>query len=676
MKVMLGSKMANSIQTKIEELRKKLNQYSYEYYVLAQPTVPDAEYDRLMLELQSLEHEYPELQSLDSPTRRVGAAPLKEFGEVKHAVPMLSLNNAFTEEDIKDFVSRIQDRLKDESEPEFACELKMDGVAISLIYENGLLTQAATRGDGFTGENVTENIRTIAAIPLKIEIQPIPNLLEVRGEVYMTHAAFNKINQQARESSGKTFANPRNATSGSLRQLDSRITAKRQLSFFAYDIVQLQPEMPTVNTHAVVLLQLKKWHFPVVPHAEVVKGVAGLMQYYQKLQNIREQLPFDIDGVVYKINHHALQDRLGFVSRAPRWAIAHKFPAQEQLTVLEDIEFQVGRTGAITPVARLKPVNVAGVIVSNATLHNMDEIERKDIRIGDAVIVRRAGDVIPEVVSSILEKRPANAKTVSLPTRCPVCSSHIERLEDEAIVRCTAGLYCPAQKKGAIIHFASRKAMNIDGLGEKLVDQLVDTGLIKHVDDLYRLKLEGLASLERMGEKSAENLLHALEASKQTTLPRFLYALGIREVGESTALSLANHFHDLEPIMLASIEQLQEVRDIGPIAAQSINHFFCEKHNLDVIQNLKELGVHWPKQVVSDSLPLQGKTIVLTGTLSIMTREEATEKLIALGAKVAGSVSKNTSFVIAGENAGSKLKKAEELGVAVYDEEELKKLLF
>lgn len=663
------------LQQQLENLRQQLRYHNHRYYVLDDPEIPDAEYDRLFRELQALETANPELITPDSPTQRVGAAPLSEFGEIKHAIPMLSLGNVFSDGELLAFDKRIHDRLKSDVEIEFVAEPKLDGLAISILYENGIFTRAATRGDGETGEDVTQNVRTIEAIPLHLLGQGWPAMLEVRGEIYMPKAGFNALNDRLRNEGAKTFVNPRNAAAGSLRQLDSRITAQRPLTIFCYAVGLVEGgNIP--DTHYAILQQLALWGLRVCPDIHVVQGTQGCLDYFRRIGAKRDKLPYDIDGVVYKVNAIALQQELGFVSRAPRWATAHKFPAQEETTVLEDVEFQVGRTGALTPVARLKPVFVGGVTVSNATLHNMDEIERKDVRIGDYVIVRRAGDVIPEVARVILERRPADARPIVMLSHCPVCGSEVQRLEGEAVSRCTGGLYCPAQVKEAIKHFASRKAMNIDGLGDKLVEQFFEQGLIRHVDDLYRLQAEPIAALERMGEKSADNLINALEKSKATTLERFIFALGIREVGESTAKILARHFGSLEALQTASEETLKLVPDVGPVVATNIARFFSEAHNRDTIQHLRELGVHWANYEAkpAEALPLAGKTYVITGTLS-RSRDDIKADLEALGAKVAGSVSKKTTALIAGENAGSKLDKAQELGVEILDEAGLSVLL-
>lgn len=657
-----------------EKLTKALREHNYRYYVLDAPTIPDSEYDRMFRQLQELEKKYPELRTPDSPTQRVGGVPLKSFSQVKHTTPMLSLDNAFTGEELQAFDKRIHDRLKTKQIIEYSCEPKLDGVAISLLYENGVLVRAATRGDGTTGEDVTQNVKTINSIPLHLR-NDYPKTLEVRGEVVMSKAGFEKLNKAAAKKGEKVFANPRNAAAGSLRQLDSKITAQRPLVFYSWETGQEIKEK-LEDTHSNTLKQLKKYGLPVAPETAVVKGWEGCLRYYQKIAKKREGLPIEIDGVVYKVNQNKLQKDLGFVSRAPRWAIAHKFPAQEELTVVKAVEFQVGRTGALTPVARLEPVNVGGVVVSNATLHNMDEIERKDIRVGDHVIVRRAGDVIPEVVSVVRDRRPKKTQKIVLPKNCPVCKSAIIRVEGEAIARCSGGLYCAAQRKEAIKHFASRKAMDIEGLGDRLVDQLVGEGLVDHVDGLYKLKLDQLADLARMAKKSAQNLLEALEKSKATTLPKFLFALGIREVGETTARNLALHFKTLENIEHADEETLQRVADVGPIIAKHVCAFFKQPHNLQVIKALLKAGIHWPVVVVKKGAqPLAGKSVVLTGALSSMTREEAKEKLQQLGAHISSSVSKNTDLVIAGEAVGSKLNKALKLEIKVIDEKSFLRML-
>ncbi|MFX1803354.1 NAD-dependent DNA ligase LigA [Paraburkholderia sp. A1BS-2L] len=663
-------------------LRAELERANHAYYVLDQPELPDAEYDKLFRELQQIESGHPELVSPDSPTQRVGGAAAAGFEQVVHDVPMLSLNNGFADEDIVAFDKRVSDALgkgEGEGDPvEYACELKFDGLAISLRYVDGMFVQASTRGDGTTGENVTENVRTIRSLPLRLKGRRVPKVFDVRGEVLMFRRDFDRMNERQREAGHKEFANPRNAAAGSLRQLDSKITAQRPLSFFAYGIGVLEGE-PMPATHSELLDWYAEMGLPVNSERAVVKGAQGLLEFFRAVGEKRESLPYDIDGVVYKVNRRDEQDTLGFVSRAPRFALAHKFPAQEALTKVVAIDVQVGRTGAITPVARLEPVFVGGATVTNATLHNEDEVRRKDIRIGDTVIVRRAGDVIPEVVSALAERRPADAREFVMPTECPVCGSSIERLPDEAIARCTGGLFCPAQRKQALWHFAQRRALDIDGLGEKIIDQLVDQNLVRTPADLFNLGFSTLAELDRMADKSAQNLLDSLEKAKSTTLARFIYALGIRHVGESTAKDLAKHFGSLDPIMDASIEQLLEVNDVGPIVAESIHRFFAEEHNRTVIEQLRAPGkVRWADGPPAPKAPvgvLAGKTVVLTGTLPTLTRDEAKEMLEAAGAKVAGSVSKKTDYVVAGAEAGSKLAKAEELGVPVLDEEGLHKLL-
>lgn len=651
----------------IDKLRQKLNEHNYHYYVMDAPVVSDAEYDQLFQQLKALELSYPELITSDSPTQRVGGAPLKAFSQVKHEVPMLSIENAFAEEDIIAFDERVRDRLGTNAEIEYCCEPKLDGVAISLRYEKGLLVQAATRGDGETGEDVTENIKTIKVIPLRLLGHDFPRVIEVRGEVFMSKKGFEALNAKALKNDEKVFANPRNAAAGSIRQLDSRITASRPLEFYCYGVGIIEGGKLPDKQYDILKL-FGSWGLRVSKLIAVAKGASGCMKYYEDIGKERDKLSFEIDGVVYKVNDRTQQEKLGFVSRAPRFAIAHKFPPEEVFTTLEDVEFQVGRTGALTPVARLKPVFVHGVTVSNATLHNMDEVKRKDIHIGDTVIVRRAGDVIPEVAGVVKDRRPANAKKIRLPAHCPICHSKIEHIEGEAVARCTGELFCPAQRKGAIKHFAGRRAMDIEGLGDKLVDQLVDTELLSSVADIYQLSQEELQNLERMGEKSAQNLLEQIEKSKTTTLPRFLYALGMPEVGEATAKQLALYFKTLPALQAASEEELQTVPDVGPVVASHIAHFFRERHNRDVIAKLIKGGVHWPEIKASQNLPLLGKTFVLTGTLSDMSRDVAKERLEKLGAKVSGSVSGKTSYVVAGEDPGSKLKKAKELGVEVLDD--------
>ena len=661
-----------SLQQQIDTLRQDLRRYEYEYHVLDNPSIPDAEYDRLFHQLKALEAEHPELIIADSPTQRVGAKPLSGFAQIRHEIPMLSLDNAFSDEEFYAFVKRIEDRLIRLPEPlTFCCEPKLDGLAVSILYVNGVLTQAATRGDGATGEDITANIRTIRNIPLQLLMDNPPARLEVRGEVFMPHEGFERLNQQALEKGEKTFANPRNAAAGSLRQLDPKITSKRPLVLNAYGIgIAEGVDLP--NTHYDRLQWLKSIGIPVNPEIRLCNGTDEVLDFYRDIQNKRSSLGYDIDGTVLKINDIALQEKLGFISKAPRWAIAYKFPAQEELTRLNDVEFQVGRTGAITPVAKLEPVFVAGVTVSNATLHNGDEIERLDIAIGDTVVIRRAGDVIPQIIGVLHDRRPADARPIIFPETCPVCDSAIVRIEGEAVARCTGGLFCAAQRKEALKHFVSRKAMDIDGVGGKLIEQLVDRELIHTPADLFKLDLTTLTRLERMGAKSAENALASLEKAKNTTLARFIFALGIREVGEATALNLANHFKTLEALQNADLEALQQVPDVGEVVANRILAFWHEPHNVAVVNDLIAQGVHWEtvetKEVAENRF--KGKTVVLTGTLTQMGRNEAKALLQDMGAKVSGSVSAKTDFVIAGDAAGSKLTKAQELGVAVLTEEE------
>lgn len=661
-----------SLQQQIDKLRQDLRRYEYEYHVLDNPTIPDAEYDRLFHQLKALEATHPELITADSPTQRVGAKPLSGFAQIRHEIPMLSLDNVFSDEEFYAFVKRIEDRLIRLPEPlTFCCEPKLDGLAVSILYVNGVLTQAATRGDGTTGEDITANIRTIRNIPLQLLMDNPPARLEVRGEVFMPHEGFERLNQQALEKGEKTFANPRNAAAGSLRQLDPKITSKRPLVLNAYGIgIAEGVDLP--NTHYDRLQWLKSIGIPVNPEIRLCNGTDEVLDFYRDIQNKRSSLGYDIDGTVLKINDIALQEKLGFISKAPRWAIAYKFPAQEELTRLNDVEFQVGRTGAITPVAKLEPVFVAGVTVSNATLHNGDEIQRLDIAIGDTVVIRRAGDVIPQIIGVLHDRRPADARPIVFPETCPVCDSAIVRIEGEAVARCTGGLFCAAQRKEALKHFVSRKAMDIDGVGGKLIEQLVDRELIHTPADLFKLDLTTLTRLERMGAKSAENALASLEKAKNTTLARFIFALGIREVGEATALNLANHFKTLEALQNADLEALQQVPDVGEVVANRILAFWHEPHNVAVVNDLIQQGVHWEtvetKEVTENRF--KGKTVVLTGTLTQMGRNEAKALLQDMGAKVSGSVSEKTDFVIAGDAAGSKLTKAQELGVAVLTEEE------
>ncbi|HEM8293983.1 TPA: NAD-dependent DNA ligase LigA [Providencia stuartii] len=666
-------------KNEIDQLKKQLRHHEYQYHVLDAPEIPDAEYDKLMQRLKALEEMNPELITSDSPTQRVGAAPLSTFETVRHEIPMLSLDNVFDEESYLAFDKRVRDRLKNHNELTFCCELKLDGLAVSLLYENGEFVQAATRGDGTVGENITANVRTIRAIPLRLMGDNIPARVEIRGEVFMPQKGFEALNEEARRTDGKVFANPRNAAAGSLRQLDPRITAKRPLTFYCYGVGLVEGgTLP--DTHYERLQLFKAWGLPVSDYVQLRQGHQAVLDFYHQIEQIRPELGFDIDGVVIKVNSIAIQEELGFVSRAPRWATAFKFPAQEQITLLKDVEFQVGRTGAITPVARLEPVQVAGVMVSNATLHNADEIERLGVHIGDTVIIRRAGDVIPQIVSVVADKRPADSREIVFPTQCPVCGSDIERIEGEAVARCTGGLICGAQRKEALKHFVSRRAMDVDGMGDKIIDQLVEKEYVKTPADLYQLSAGKLTGLDRMGPKSAQKLIDALEKSKQTTLARFIYALGIREVGEATAANLAAHYATLDAVMAADEESLKTVQDIGHVVAKHVVNFFHEAHNQAVINDLiTKANIHWPEVKVINSAeidsPFAGKTVVLTGSMSILTRDEAKDKLVALGAKVAGSVSKKTDMVIAGEAAGSKLAKANELGIPVIDEDELIRLL-
>ncbi|KAF1044208.1 NAD-dependent DNA ligase LigA [Xylophilus sp.] len=662
-------------------LREQLDRYAHAYYVLDAPVVPDAEYDRLFQQLQALELAHPELETPDSPTRRVGGAPLGAFATVRHRVPMLSIR---TETDTEAtgaaaFDARVRRELglkEDDPPVAYTAELKFDGLAMNLRYERGVLVQAATRGDGEVGEDVTQNIRTVRQIPLRLG-KGAPAVLEVRGEVYMRRDAFERLNERQREAGDKTFVNPRNAAAGAVRQLDPAVAAQRPLSFFAYGWGEVQGWDAQPATQDGVLRAFADFGFPVDSHREVVQGADGLAAFHQRIGRLRETLPFDIDGVVYKVDELALQHRLGFVTREPRWAVAHKYPAQEQMTEVQGIDVQVGRTGKLTPVARLAPVFVGGVTVTNATLHNLFELRRKGVRVGDTAIVRRAGDVIPEVVGVVPAERTAYVPNFRMPKHCPVCGSAVVREKGEVNHRCSGGLFCSAQRKEALLHFAQRRAMDIEGLGEKLVDQLVDGNVIRVLPDLYRLGLTALAALDRMADKSARNVLDALEKSKQATLPRFLFGLGIRHVGEATAKDLARHFGSLDAIMDASVEELLEVGDVGPVVAESIRTFFDQPHNREVVEQLRACGVHWPEGPPAErkTLPLAGRTVVLTGTLPALTREEAKELLEAQGAKVAGSVSKKTDYVVAGAEAGSKLEKARALGVAVLDEDGLRRLL-
>lgn len=668
-----------AVLEQLESLRTLIRRYDYHYYVLDEPLVPDVVYDKTFRELQALEAAHPKLITADSPTQRVGVAPATELKPIQHAKPMLSLSNVFLEDDLKRFIKRLGDEL--EQTPDtlvFACEPKLDGLAVNLTYEAGILTQAATRGDGNVGEDITQNIKTIASIPLKLMTDSYPNMLEVRGEVFMTKAGFEALNEKARVDGTKTFANPRNAAAGSLRQLDSRITAERPLAFYCYGIGASADDFKWPDSHLEQLNYLKAAGFPVPHETKTETGLDGCLAYYQNIAAVRDDLPFEVDGVVYKIDSIQAQNQLGFIARAPRFACAHKFPAHEEMTTLLAVDFQVGRTGALTPVARLKPVSVAGVTVSNATLHNMDEITRKDVRIHDEVIIRRAGDVIPEVVSVVLDRRPDHTEAITLPSTCPVCGAEVIRLAGEAVARCTGGLFCKAQLKREIWHFSSRKAMDIDGLGQGLIDQLVDADLITDVSSLYNLDIDAVKALPRMGLKSAENLEASLIKSKETTFARFLYALGISNIGEASARALTEAFPTLELLKMASHETLMNLKDIGPVAAEAITHFFDQAHNQEVIDNLIKYGVHWPvveAKVLDETHFFYHKTLVLTGTLEHMSRDEAKATLQALGARVSGSVSRKTDAVIAGRDPGSKVTKAKALGVQVLSEEAFLQLI-
>jgi DNA ligase (NAD+) len=671
---------ANDYLTEIDNLRKKIHEHNYYYYALDNPRMTDADYDRLMSRLRQLEHSYPESITPDSPTQRVGSAPLSEFATVLHEMPMLSLDNVFSDEEFLAFNQRVQERLKTDKTVEYSCEVKLDGIAVSLLYREGILVRGATRGDGAEGEDITQNVKTIKSIPLRLQVSESgpqwPSVLEVRGEIYMPRAGFYAFNEKARAANEKLLVNPRNAAAGSLRQLDSRITASRPLEMCAYSVGWVEGgELPA--THSDTLAALKSWGFLTNRETRVAKNSEEAIHFYREIGAKRDSLAYDIDGIVFKVNSRAQQETLGFISRAPRWAIAYKFPAQEESTRLLDVEFQVGRTGAVTPVARLEPVFVGGVTVSNATLHNRDEIERLGLNIGDKVIVRRAGDVIPQIVQVVESERPADARAIVFPTYCPVCNSPVETVAGEAVARCSGGLICAAQRKEAIKHFASRRAMNIEGLGDKLVEQLVDLGYVNRISDLYQLTQERLAALDRMGEKSADNILAALEKSKSTTLAKFIYALGIREVGEATARNFANHYGSWESLAQANQEELQQVTDVGPVVAHFVAEFFAQESNREAVAALRASGVHWDDIVVAEptALPLNGLTYVLTGTLASLSRDDAKAHLLALGAKVASSVSAKTDYVIAGTEAGSKLTKAESLGVKIMDEAALLNLL-
>lgn len=667
-----------NVEQRLIELRQTLHEHGVRYYVDDAPTIPDAEYDRLMRELLDLEAAHPHLVSPDSPSLRVGGRPLEGFASVVHEIPMLSLDNAFDDNELDSFHRRMTDRIAAVEHSAFCCEPKLDGLAVSLLYEDGVLVRAATRGDGATGENITENVRTIKCIPLRLQGADFPARLEVRGEVFMPKAGFEALNARAQKKGEKQFVNPRNAAAGSLRQLDSKITAQRPLAFYAYSVGIIQGR-ELATSHYQRFLQLKSWGLPICPESQSVTSLSDVKAFYQDILQRRQSLAYEIDGVVIKVDDIQLQERLGFVARAPRWAIAYKFPAQEELTQLNDVEFQVGRTGAITPVAKLEPVFVGGVTVSNATLHNADEIERLGVMVGDTVVIRRAGDVIPQIVSVVLERRPSDAKSIVFPTQCPVCQSDVERIAGEAVARCTGGLVCQAQRKEALKHFVSRKALDVQGLGDKVIEQLVDREMVNSPADLFRLRAGELTILERMGPKSAQNVIDALTRAKQTTLPKFLYALGIREVGEATALNLAQHFLTLDAIAKASIEQLWQVPDVGSVVASHLHAFFAEPRNQQVIADLVSDGIHWPEMMPLTSAPLDsvvaGKVVVITGSFSQLSRNDAKAALQALGAKVTGSVSKNTDIVFAGEAAGSKLIKATELGIQVMDEQALIEIL-
>ncbi|KJF97529.1 NAD-dependent DNA ligase LigA [Photobacterium leiognathi] len=669
--------MSIDLQQELFTLKEQLDYHGHRYYVEDNPEIPDAEYDRMMQQLLKIEADHPEWVTVDSPSQRVGGTALEGFTQVKHEIAMLSLDNAFNDDDLRAFQKRLQDRLRSGSELSYCCEPKLDGLAVSLMYENGVLVQAATRGDGATGENITHNVRTIRAIPLKLQGIDWPARLEVRGEVFMPKKGFEALNEKALKKGEKTFANPRNAAAGSLRQLDPKITATRPLSFYAYAVGVVEGR-ELAETQYERLCQLKAWGLPMCPEIRKVDSIEEVIAYHQSIGEKRQSLGYEIDGVVIKVDDIDSQQQLGFVARAPRWAIAYKFPAQEEMTVLNNVEFQVGRTGAITPVAKLEPVFVGGVTVSNATLHNADEVERLGVMIGDTVIIRRAGDVIPQIASVVESRRPESAQAIVFPTECPVCQSKIERIEGEAVARCTGGLFCQAQRKEAIKHFVSRKALDVDGCGEKVIEQLVDREMVATPADLFKFSAGEVTVLERMGPKSAQKLIDALKASKLTTLPRFIYSLGIREVGEATAANLANYFETLEAISQATKEQLIEVPDVGDVVAAHIFNFFREEHNMAVVKDLQEVGIHWPeieKPEEGIELPLEGKTVVLTGSLFQLTRSDAKAALQKLGAKVTGSVSKKTDLLVAGEAAGSKLAKAQELDIEIWDEQKLVDLM-
>jgi DNA ligase (NAD+) len=664
--------------SRIRSLRAEIARHDHRYYVLDDPEIPDAEYDRLMRELRELEAANPKLVTPDSPTQRVSGSAAREFREVEHGVPMLSLDNAFSDEDATAFDRRVRERLElpEGEEVDYSCEPKLDGLAISLTYVEGVFTVGATRGDGLRGEDVTANLRTLKSVPLRLQGTGHPRLVEVRGEVFMSDAGFRRMNQEAEARGDKVFVNPRNAAAGSLRQLDSSITATRPLEVFFYGVGALEgAALP--SRHSEWLATLRGWGLRTSPEVRVARGVAGLLGYYRDIGARRASLGYQIDGVVYKVDSLVRQRELGFVARAPRWAIAHKFPAEEEMTLVRDVEWQVGRTGALTPVARLEPVFVGGVTVSNATLHNVDELNRKDVRIGDTVIVRRAGDVIPEIVRVIVERRPDDARVVRLPTECPVCGSPVHRVEGEAVARCSGGLVCPSQRKESLKHFASRRAMDVEGLGDKIVEQLVDGGLVSSAADLYGLSQAQLEGLERMGEKSAAKLLAAIAASRETTFARFLYALGIPNVGEATALGISEHFGSLEALQDASVDQIMAVPDVGPVVAEDVREFFEAKRNREIVAQLRARGVSWPavENTKSENQALAGKTFVLTGTLPTLGRADAEALIRKAGGKVTSSVSKKTDYVVAGESAGSKLEKAVQLGVTIISEDQLRELV-
>lgn len=659
------------IRKQVKRLRKEINEHNHRYYILSEPIIPDTVYDELFRKLKQLEEQYPQLISPISPTQRVGVEPLKTFNMIFHEVPMLSLDNVFDQVGMRAFDIRIRRRLKSDEHIEYICEPKMDGVALSLLYENGALVCASTRGNGFSGEDVTQNARTISTIPLQLRGQYFPRQIEIRGEVLMPRKGFKKLNCEAEKQGQKVFSNPRNAASGSLRQLDPRITAKRPLIFYGYLLGKVRGSGWLPQKHSDLLVQFKKWGIPVVSETMVVEDIEGCFSYYEALRKIRDDIPFDIDGMVVKVNSFSLQRKLGFISRAPRWAIAYKFAAQERTTVVNDIEFHVGRTGIVTPVAQLKPVSIGGVIIKHATLHNFDELHRKDVRMGDTVIVRRAGDVIPEIVAPLLVKRPKNAKIVNVPTRCPVCQAEVVKPESETIARCMGGLYCNAQLRETVKHFVSRRAMDIEGLGDKWITLFIKEKLIKDITSIYELNKTALLALPGIGKKSAENLLTAIEKSKKTSLSRFLYALGIRGVGETTARILTRHFNELELLMEASNEELLTIKDIGPMMVENIRSFFQQKHNVGLVDKLIQLGVHWPKETITMKPKIVGKIFVLTGILNNLTRDEAKEKIERFGGKVSNSVSKNTDYLVAGKNPGNKYKKAKELNVSIVDEKAL-----